>query len=253
MNRKKEYCISAVILLIGCAVSAWLLLNPKADIFQNTPTSAISDMGQSVMEEDEKESESTPSYTVRFCDEEGNTLKTESVKDGGSVLPPPYSNDGKILKRWDHTLFSVLSDETVCPITEDIGDNTNVFYADAVYVCSGENANVKVMLDGKVDCCDFVLMVRYDNTLLRTKECRTFLEALHVADEPDSGVMTLTYDGSSLSEKTEIANICFEETADGMYASKLIFATKEIHKRNAYGETEYTDSVAYETNIFILR
>ena len=65
--------------------------------------------------------------------------------------------------------------------------------------------------------------------------------------------MTFTYDGSSLNEKTEIANICFEKTADGMYASKLIFATKEIHKRNADGVTEYTDSVAYETNIFILR
>lgn len=253
MNRKKEYGISAVILLIGFAVSAWILLYPKADRIQNKPPPDGSGEEQLTENGDEKESENIPSYTVRFCDEEGNTLETKSVKEGESVLPPDYSSDGKVLKRWDHALFSVLSDETVCPVTEDISDNANVFYADAVYVRSGENVDVKVMLDGKVDCCDFVLTVRYDNTLLRTKECRTFSEALSVADEPESGVLTLTYDGSSLNEKNEIANICFEETADGMYASKLIFATKEIHKRNADGVTEYTDSVAYETNIFILR
>lgn len=253
MNRKKEYGISAVILLIGCAVSAWILLYPKTERIQNKPPPDESDEKQTIGNTDEKESENIPSYTVRFCDEEGDTLETQSVKEGESVLPPDYSNDGKVLKRWDHALFSIISDETVCPVTEDIGDNANVFYADAVYVRDGENVNVKVMLDGKVDCCDFVLTVQYDNTLLRTKECRTFSEALSVADEPESGVLTFTYDGSSLNEKTEIANICFEETTDGMYASKLIFATKEIHKRNADGVTEYTDSVAYETNIFILR
>lgn len=253
MNRKKEYGISAVILLVGFAVSAWILLYPKTERIQNKPPPDESDEEQTIGNTDEKESENIPSYTVRFCDEEGNTLETQSVKEGESVFPPSYSSDGKVLKRWDHALFSVLSDETVCPVTEDIGDNANVFYADAVYVRSGENVNVKVMLDGKVDCCDFVLTVRYDNTLLRTKECRTFSEALSVADEPELGVLTLTYDGSSLNEKTEIANICFEETADGMYASKLVFAAKEIHKRNADGVTEYTDSVAYETNIFILR
>lgn len=253
MNRKKEYGISAVILLIGCAVSAWILLYPKTERIQNKPPPDESDEKQTIGNTDEKESENIPSYTVRFCDEEGDTLETQSVKEGESVLPPDYSNDGKVLKRWDHALFSIISDETVCPVTEDIGDNANVFYADAVYVRDGENVNVKVMLDGKVDCCDFVLTVRYDNTLLRTKECRTFSEALSVADEPESGVLTFTYDGSSLNEKTEIANICFEKTADGMYASKLVFAAKEIHKRNADGVTEYTDSVAYETNIFILR
>ncbi len=251
MSKKKEYIIAAIILVLGCAISAFILFIPKKakpDIKPPTDTE-ISEQSEGVIHIPD---ENLKTFTVNFYDENGNVLESKSVKEGKSALPPDYSKEDYIFKGWNGLLFSIASDIDVYPNIEPLAEDKNIIFADAVYTQNGQPLTVSAKLSGEVNCCDFVIEASYDSELLSFKEIRNAINGLTAEDKKDEGMVILKYSGETISEQTLISDMVFDVNMEGMYSSKLVFATKEIHKKNDAGMVEYTDSVAYETNIFIL-
>ena len=257
MSKKKEYAIAIIIIEIGCLISALILFAPKPDKSENKPPSV--QVQESMPNEDSEvttpehtELTELNKYTINFHDENGAIIKTSTVDEGCSILPPKYENDGGIFKGWSQLLFSVASDMEVYPQWEAFDEAKNIVYANASYTDKGNPLEVSVMLAGEVDLCDFVVELEYDSDLLSFSASENEIDGLTIVDNIEEGKIIFTYNGESITQQTKLADISFGIKPEGMYSSKLVFATKEIHKKNDAGMVEYTDSVAYETNIFIL-
>ena len=55
-----------------------------------------------------------PTYTVTFADDDGSTIKTETVYEGGSANPPPNpTKTGHTFSGWSGSYTNVLADTTV--------------------------------------------------------------------------------------------------------------------------------------------
>lgn len=62
-------------------------------------------------------------YTVTFVDEDGNTLKTEIVKEGSTVTAPSYSpKEGYEFKGWDKDFSIINSDLVIKVVLEKISE-----------------------------------------------------------------------------------------------------------------------------------
>lgn len=229
---KKQYLISACILLTGFIISGcilwWGMVKKKGT------EDGIADV-----------------CTVNFFDSGGKLIASQSVASGKSVIPPEMASDGGIFKGWSAELYSVSADTDAYPVFEEIGDEMNAVYAGAVFADTSKELHTRVMLGGNVCCSAFTIELAYDNSLLSVCACEPALEDITVQNDEQNGVLILQFAADSiLSEPTELVWITFQCKKPGSYKTELDLATREIFTLQN-GEKIYTDSTAHPSFIYL--
>lgn len=233
-----HYLAALLILLLGGAISAFLLTRPAP---------AAPDSGE-VQKQPVKEQ---PAHTVRFFDRGGQLLRTETVPHGEPVLPPVLSEPELILKKWDKPLHSVAEDMDVYPVYTAIGEEKNIVCTDAVYADTAQEFCITPRLAGTVDCSAFTIEIAYDSKLLTFMRGEAVLEGVQTECDEEKGVLTLRWSGESvLTQPGELTRLYFTCEETGSYQTNFPTVTKEIHTLQN-GAQVYTDSVAYDGALFL--
>lgn len=233
-----QYLVAAVILLAGCAVSALLLTGAIPLPFGGA--------------EDEPADEKKSLYSVSFYDAEGQLLETSEAEKGSAPAVPAYEVEGMRFRGWDKELFFIHSDTEVHPWLESLGEDKNIVYGNAVYAFNDETVTVTPRIAGSLDCCDITVRLGYDTQLLRYTGAEEKLQGVKIEDDPAAGVVTLSWEGTEkLTEAGALAEISFECLCEGSYSGTMSLLTSEIYTLEN-GSKVYTDSMAYDIELFIL-
>lgn len=244
-DTKRHYLIAGAILLAGCAISG-LILHRGGVIGSSPPAEEGGSASSSA------EAPAAKDCAVTFYDWKGSQLEERTAKQAAPVLPPVLEEENLLFKGWTEDLYAVWDDMDVAPYGEDVTEVTNALCADSVYVGGKESFQVTLRMAGQVDCTDFVITVAYDAGLLTFEGLEDALPTLSVKNDPKTGELILTNTGGQhLRAPTELGKLTFRCTKDGGYQTNLPKTVSEIYTDHN-GSKVYTDSTAYDTNVYIL-
>lgn len=242
-NTSSHYLIAGAILLAGCAVSA-LILYSGGLIGNNAPAETGTSSSAVVPP--------ARDCAVTFYDRSGNLLETKTVKQGEPVMPPVLKEENFNFKGWSEDLYAVQENLEVSPWGEEVAETKNTLCADSVYVSGKEPFQVSLRMTGEVDCTDFVITMAYDAELLAFEGLDSSLATLTVEHNAETGELILTNTGGAhLTSPTELGKLTFRCVKDGGYRTNLPKTVSEIYTDHN-GSKVYTDSTAYDTNLYIL-
>lgn len=245
-NAKGHYLIAGAILLAGCAISG-LILRWGGVIGTPPPVEEEGSAAASSSEVPE-----TTTCAVTFYDWKSDPLEEKTVAQGAPVLPPVLEEENVLFKGWSEDLYAVQEDLKVVPRGENVAEVTNALCADSVYVSGKEPFRVVLRMEGQVDCTDFVITMAYDADLLTFEGLENALPTLVAKNDPATGELVLTNTGGQhLRAPTELGKLIFRCTKDGGYQTNLPKTVSEIYTEHN-GSKVYTDSTAYDTNVYIL-
>ena len=241
-NTSSHYLIAGAILLAGCAVSA-LILYSGGLIGNNAPAETGTSSAAVPPARD---------CVVTFYDRSGSLLETKTVKQGEPVMPPVLKEENFNFKGWSEDLYAVQENLEVSPWGEEVAEKKNTLCADSVYVRGKEPFQVSLRMTGEVDCTDFVITMAYDAELLAFEGLDSSLATLTVEHNAETGELILTNTGGAhLTSPTELGKLTFRCVKDGGYRTNLPKTVSEIYTDHN-GSKVYTDSTAYDTNLYIL-
>lgn len=242
---KLHYLIAGAILLAGCAVSG-LILHQGGVIGAAPPAEEGNAAASSTAVSVQKE------CAVTFYDWEGGLLEKKTVKQGEPILPPVLERQNFLFKGWTEELYAVAEDMDVYPRGETLEETKNALCADSVYVSGKEPFQVSLRMMGEVDCTDFVITIAYDADLLTFEGLNSSLATMTVDHDAETGELILTNTGGAhLKSPTELGTLSFRCVKDGGYQTNLPKTVSEIYTDHN-GSKVYTDSIAYDTNLYIL-
>ncbi|MBQ7625161.1 MAG: hypothetical protein IJS65_07795 [Clostridia bacterium] len=233
-TNRRDLLIAAAIVLAGAIISFLIL------------SGVFTGAGKSTQKE-----ETDTCYTVRFFGKEGDLLKEQTVKSGGYALPPEVNEPGYVFKGWSEQLFGISADtDAYAQFAPLDNDAENVVLGGAVYAEGKKPIIVPLRLDGGVGCSGFTIEAEYDPKLLKFKGAENTKEGVAVKNDEEEGRVTVNYSGEMIKEPSGITALTFSCRQSGCWKTTLKTATKEIFARRG-DEEVYTDSVAYDTEIFI--
>ena len=245
----KQYRLAGVILLIGCVLSAAILILPQVIVPESNPSP---DAKTAIDYNEEQLRENIPQCTVSFCDETGRELITKQAVQGDPVVPPMVEKTGYVLRGWSVDVFHTSGDTKAFPEYEAVGDKKNAIYGGCIYSEIPGGFSVPVYIGGEVDCCDFQIEIAYDHGLLVFDGSETLLEGLSAEDDTENGLITLKWSSEkSIMQPQKIAELKFTVEQTGLFRTNLAVLTKEIHALDS-GKRFYTDSTAYDFDIYLI-
>lgn len=194
-----------------------------------------------------------PMKTVLYHDFDGNIIKKVKVRSGFAE-PPSETLDVKdcIFMGWDADVINIVEDTNVYPIKEDISNECNVVYANAVYSSSENEVAVTYNIGGKVDCSKMKLTIKYDSNVLEyvsNNANHKFIQVKHNADE---ALIELVMDNKkNIASDLQLLCLKFNPKAESYVYTTLKTTVEEIFKIGSGGECVKTNCSFYDGKVYI--
>lgn len=149
-NNLKSTITAGKIYIIGSESSTGATANEKSDSASN------------------HDSGTNEKHTVVFKDENGKTLSTQTVKDGGAVpVPSAPEKSGYVFKGWSESVDKITSDKTITPVYEPVG-SAPTFEIERVQAAPGDkDVEVTVSIKNNPGIASVLLDILYDTDNLK--------------------------------------------------------------------------------------
>lgn len=194
-----------------------------------------------------------PMKTVLYHDFDGNVIKKVEVRSGFAE-PPSETLDVKdcIFMGWDTDVINIVQDTNVYPIKEDISNECNVVYANAVYGSSANELIIAYNIGGNVECGKMKLTIEYDPNVLQYVSNTTNHNFIQVKHNADEAIIELVMDNKkNIASELQLLCLKFNPKTESYVYTTLNTTVEEIFKIDSGGESVNTDCSFYDGKVYI--
>lgn len=186
--------------------------------------------------------------TVLYHDFDGKVIKKVKVRSGFAEPPSESPKVEKcIFMGWDADVLNITDDTEVYPIKEDISEECNVIYANAVYGSSENEVKVIYNIGGKVECSKMRLTIKYDPDVLQYISNTTTHNFIQVNHNADEALIELVMDSKkNIDSETQLLCLKFNPKTESYVYTTLNTTVEEFLKIDSGGERINTDCSFYD-------
>lgn len=160
-----------------------------------------------------------PRYTVTFAYQDGSSIATRQVKEGGGTFPPDIETNG-VFQGWNGAFNKVESDIEVHPMCYELDGDENLFCFNAVYAQEGTDFTIDLQLIGNVSISEAQIEIKYDFEVMDYVQA-TPCEYCKV-EESGGGLLLLKVDSKEpIAEETVLASLTFHALEKDVYTTQI--------------------------------